>query len=305
MLPYHYKGALHPYSAVPAGSMEETMQSNNPVFARSEGFNGRAPQQAQYGYPTYPGAGPSTGYGQPGYTDPSTWQTGVPGGPAVEQRRMTIDSVVAKTAATLAIVVGVAAATWALMPNEFLGMAWMVGAFGGLGVALAVSFKRTISPALVVTYAALEGLFVGAISETFNAYFGDGIVQGAVIGTFIAFAGTLAAYKFFNITVTPKFRKVVTIAMFGFVGLVLLDFLLSFAGLSFGFNGFGMIGLIATVIGLVLGVLMLVLDFDYVERGVAAGLPERESWRAAFGLTVTLVWLYIEMLRLLAILRSE
>jgi len=283
------------------------MQSNNPVFARSSGFNGRAPQQAQYGYPTYPGAGPSAGYGQPGYTDPSTWQTGTP---TVEQRRMTIDSVVTRTAATLAILVASAAVTWYLLSpvEEHLPettTAWMVGAFGGLGLALVVSFKRTISPVLVMAYAVLEGVFIGAVSLYFNTLFGDGIVMNAVIGTFVAFAGTLAAYKFFNISVTPKFRKVVTIAMFSFVGLVLLDFLLSFANLDFGFNGFGMMGLIATVVGLVLGVLMLVLDFDFVERGVAAGLPEQESWRAAFGLTVTLVWLYIEMLRLLAILRGD
>lgn len=277
------------------------MQSNNPVFARSSGFNGRAPQQAQYGYPTYPGAGPSAGYGQPGYTDPSTWQTGTP---TVEQRRMTIDSVVTRTAATLAVVVAVAAVTWVMMPEQYLGMAWMAGAFGGLGVALVVSFKRTISPALVLAYAGLEGLFVGAVSKTFEALY-HGVVPGAVLGTLVAFVGTLAAYKFFNIRVTNKFRKVVTIAMFSFVGLVLLDFVLSLFGASFGFNGFGPLGLIATVIGLVLGVLMLVLDFDFVERGIEAGLPEQESWRAAFGLTVTLIWLYIEMLRLLAILRGD
>jgi uncharacterized YccA/Bax inhibitor family protein len=281
--------------------MEETMQSNNPVFARSDGFNGRAPQQAQYGYPTYPGAGPSTGYGQPGYTDPSTWQTGTP---TVDQGRMTVDSVVTRTAATLAVVVLVAALTWTVMPNELLGPAWMVGAFGGLGVALVLSFKRNISPALVMTYAALEGLFVGAVSETFEALY-EGVVPGAVLGTLVAFAATLAAYKFFNITVTPKFRKVVTIAMFSFVGVVLLDFVLGLFGASFGFNGLHGLGFIATCIGLVLGVLMLVLDFDFVERGVAAGLPERESWRAAFGLTVTIIWLYIEMLRLLAALRGD
>jgi uncharacterized YccA/Bax inhibitor family protein len=281
--------------------MEETMKSNNPVFARSDGFNGRAPQQAQYGYPTYPGAGPSTGYGQPGYTDPSTWQTGTP---TVDQGRMTIDSVVTKTAATLGIVVLVAALTWTVLPEQYLGMAWMVGAFGGLGVALAVSFKRTISPALVMVYAALEGLFVGAVSKVFESLY-EGVVPGAVLGTLVAFVGTLAAYKFFNITVTPKFRKIVTIAMFSFVGLVLLDFALSFAGLDFGWNQLDGLGFLATCIGLVLGVLMLVLDFDFVERGVAAGLPERESWRAAFGLTVTLIWLYIEMLRLLAARRGD
>jgi uncharacterized YccA/Bax inhibitor family protein len=286
--------------------MEETMQSNNPVFARSGGFNGRAPQQAQYGYPTYPGSGPSAGYGQPGNTDPSTWQTGTP---TVEQRPMTIDSVVTRTAATLAILVVTAAATWILLPDPDTNIqptmtAWMVGAFGGLGLALVVSFKRVISPALVMAYAALEGVFIGAASMFFETVW-PGIVSSAVLGTLAAFVGTLAAYKFFNITVTPKFRKVVTIAMFSFVGLVLLDFVLSLFGASFGFNGFGPIGLIATVIGLVLGVLMLVLDFDFVERGVAAGLPEKEAWRAAFGLTVTLVWLYIEMLRLLAILRGN
>ena len=123
------------------------MQSSNPVFARSSGFNGRAPQQSQYGYPTYPGAGPSAGYGEPGYTDPSTWQTGAPGGPAVAEERMTIDSVVMRTAATLAVVVVVAALTWVVMPDELLGPAWMVGAFGGLGVGLVLSFKRKISPA--------------------------------------------------------------------------------------------------------------------------------------------------------------
>jgi uncharacterized YccA/Bax inhibitor family protein len=90
--------------------------------------------------------------------------------------------------------------------------------------------------------------------------------------------------------------------MFGFVGVAFLDLVLGFFGASFGFNGFGTLGLISSVIGLGLGVLMLILDFDYVERGIRAGLPERESWRAAFGLTVTIVWIYIVLLRILAIL---
>jgi uncharacterized YccA/Bax inhibitor family protein len=118
-------------------------------------------------------------------------------------------------------------------------------------------------------------------------------------------AGTLAAYKFFNIQVTPKFRKFVVAAMFGFVALVLLDFVLSFFGAEIGFNNFGTLGLIMSVVGLAIGVLMLILDFDFVERGVAAGLPEVESWRAAFGLTVTIIWIYIEILRILAILRGS
>jgi uncharacterized YccA/Bax inhibitor family protein len=81
----------------------------------------------------------------------------------------------------------------------------------------------------------------------------------------------------------------------------MLDFVLHFFGADFGFNGLGTMGLLSSVLGLGLGVLMLILDFDFVERGIAAALPERESWRAAFGLTVTLVWIYIELLRILAI----
>ena len=126
-----------------------------------------------------------------------------------------------------------------------------------------------------------------------------------MVGTFAAVAGTLAAYKFFNIRVSPTFRKWVVGAMLGFVAVSLLDIVLSFFGSSFGFNGFGPMGLMSSVIGLGLGVLMLILDFDFVERGVEAGLPERESWRAAFGLTVTIIWIYIELLRILAILRGD
>jgi len=173
------------------------------------------------------------------------------------------------------------------------------------------SFKRIVSPPLVLAYAALEGLFIGAFSKVMEGVFGDpqsgypGLVVGAVLGTLGAVAGTLAAYKFFDIKVGQKFRTWVVAAMFGFVALSLFDFILGFFHASFGFNGFGGLGLIASLVGLGLGVLMLILDFDYVERGIAAGLPERESWRAAFGLTVTIIWIYIELLRILAILRGN
>ena len=134
---------------------------------------------------------------------------------------------------------------------------------------------------------------------------GGATVLATVLGTLAALGGTLAAYKFFDIQVSNRFRKIVIASMFGFVAVSLLDFILSFFGNSFGFNGFGPLGLISSVIGVVIAVFMLILDFDFVERGIAAGLPERESWRAAFGLTVTIVWLYIELLRILAILRGN
>jgi uncharacterized YccA/Bax inhibitor family protein len=226
---------------------------------------------------------------------------------------MTIDTVVQKTGITLGLAVLTAAITWVLTGDprnpaaaSTLMMLWMGGAFAGLGLALVLSFKRTVSPALVLAYAVVEGVFIGAMSKYFETLW-PGIVVGAVVGTVAAVAGTLAAYKFFNIQVTDKFRKVVTIAIFSFVGVMLINWVLSLTGVlqSGGLRGFNTLGLAISAIAVVLAVLMLILDFDFVEQGVAAGLPERESWRAAFGLTVTLVWLYIELLRILAILRGS
>lgn len=278
------------------------MQSSNPVFTRSEGFNGRRTSQSGVTYPDY--------------NQPSAWGTGAPQGPdqyapAQPQAPMTIDSVVQKTGLTLGLTVLAAAATWVLTGDprdqaeaSRLMMLWMFGAFAGLGLSLVISFKKAISPGLVLAFAVVEGIFVGAMSKYFEAMW-PGIVMSAVMGTMAAAVGTLAAYKFFNIQVSDKFRKFTVAAMFGFVGVMLFDFVLSFFGASVGFIEFGVLGLVMSLIGLVIGVFMLILDFDFVERGIEARLPEVESWRAAFGLTVTLVWIYIQLLRILAILRGQ
>lgn len=298
------------------------MQSNNPVFRRAEGFNGPA---NQYGNPAYPGNGAAyQGYAQPGYpppvygTDPSTWGTGAPSYPP-QTRPMTIDSVVQKTGAALGIVVLTAALTWILsgpivdeaglvVNPDNLQLVYLlsaVGAGGAFILSLVNSFKRVISPALVMAFCAFEGVALGALSKMFDAYFPPGVVTGAVIGTFAAFAGTLAAYKFFNIRVTGKFKMFVMAAVFGMVGLSILELVLSMFGAGLGLFGFGTLGLITAIVGLVLGIFMLVLDFDFVEHGIAAGLPEVESWRAAFAMTVSLVWIYTNLLRLLAIFSQD
>ena len=129
--------------------------------------------------------------------------------------------------------------------------------------------------------------------------------RSALSSTIAAFAGTLFVYRFFNIKVTDKFRRGLTAVMFGFVAVLLLNFVLSFFNADFGLRDFSGLGLIVSIVAVVLGVLCLILDFDFVENGIKAGLPERESWRAAFGLTVTLIWLYLEILRILAILRGD
>jgi len=283
------------------------MKSNNPVFARSEEFN-RTSSNA-YGNQTYPGGGSSyPGYGDAG-TDPSTWGTGTPG--QVDERRMTVDSVVQKTAISVALVFIAAFATWAYLgdvsTDADLGQVYllaMLGSGGAFLLSLANSFKRVISPALVMLFAVAEGVALGAVSMMFEAQY-PGIVTSAVLGTFAAFIGTLAVYKFLDIKVGDKFRRGVIAAMFGMVGLGLLSLVLSFFGINTGIYGNGGIGFIFALAGLVLGVFMLILDFDFVENGVAAGLPERESWRAAFGLTVSLVWIYTNLLRILAIIRGD
>jgi len=285
------------------------MQSNNPVFRNSDEFNGRASNA--YGNQVYGGSGTATpGYGT---TDPSTWGTGSPTDSGADARVMTIDSVVKKTGLTLIVLLIAAFATWTLTPatsdtmtqaqiNQ-LYAAMTIGGLGAFALSMLNSFKRVISPAFVLAFAALEGVALGAFSKFFDYQYGGGIIIQAVIGTFAAFAGTLAAYKFFNIKVSDKFRMGVIAAMFGMVGLMLLQLVVGFFGADLGFSSLTGIGFVFSVLGLVLGIFMLVLDFDFVENGVRAGLPERESWRAAFGLTVSLVWIYTNLLRILAIMR--
>jgi uncharacterized YccA/Bax inhibitor family protein len=285
------------------------MQSNNPVFRRSEGFNKNA-----YGNPTYAGNGqPHTGFGSgSGYTDPSTWNVGTPGAPTRVSAPMTIDSVVQKTAISLGVVIIAALATWIMTPDVSepganlgsLGAAITVGALGAFALSMVNSFKRVISPALVLAFAALQGVALGGFSKLIDAAYGGGLVAPAVLGTFAAFAGTLAAYKFFDIKVGTKFRMIVMAGVFGMVGLALLELVLGLFGASFGLFGIGGIGLVTAIIGLALGIFMLVLDFDFVEQGIANGLDERESWRAAFAMTVSLVWIYQNLLRILAAFRQ-
>jgi len=295
------------------------MQSNNPVFRNSDEFNGRGTNA--YGNEVYGGSGAAhQGYGTSTAPDPSNWGVGTPGthqpyGRQADTRPMTIDSVVQKTGLALLVVIVTAFATWVVTPaiteNGTLSQsaisqlyaAMTIGGLTAFGLSLLNSFKRVISPAFVLLFCAAEGVALGAFSKFFEYQFGGGIVIQAVIGTFAAFAGTLAAYRFFDIQVSNKFRMGVIAAVFGMVGLGFLEVILSLFGSGLGFYGFGLSGLLFSVAGLVLGIFMLVLDFDFVENGIRAGLPERESWRAAFGLTVSLVWIYTNLLRILAIMR--
>jgi uncharacterized YccA/Bax inhibitor family protein len=289
------------------------MQSNNPVFRRSEAFNGQA---NAYGNRTYAGNGnPYAGYG-----DPATWGTGTPGSPThlPATRRtgpMTIDSVVQSSAISFAVVLVAAVATWLMTPAIENGMssadaqkiylAITIGGGAAFGLSLVNSFKRVVSPALVLAFCAAEGVALGALSKFFDAQYQHHIVINAVLGTFGAFAGTLAAYKFFDIKVGQKFRVFVVASMFGLVGLSVLELILNLFGSGTGLFAVSGLGMLTAFAGLALGVFMLILDFDIVEQGVAAGVDERESWRAAFALTVSLVWIYTNLLRILAFFNQD
>jgi uncharacterized YccA/Bax inhibitor family protein len=294
-----------------SASKEETMQSNNPVFRRSEQFNGKA---NAYGNQTYAGNGSSYA----GYGEPATWGTGTPGAPTQtpgSTRRMTIDSVVQASAISLLVVVASAMVTWIMTPAITSSMAqadankiylaMTIGGGAAFGLSLVNSFKRIVSPPLVLAFCVAEGIALGALSKFFDAQYAHHIVINAVMGTFAAFAGTLAAYKFFNIKVGAKFRTFVIAAMFGMVGLSVLELVLSMFGSGTGLFGVTGLGMLTAFAGLALGVFMLILDFDMVEKGVAAGIDERESWRAAFALTVSLVWIYTNLLRILAFFNQD
>ena len=260
------------------------MRSSNPVLGRA--FN-------QRGYAAFD---PSTIN-----SDPAAMEDlyNAPAASSIRTGRMTIDDVVTRTGILFAVLVAVGAAAWTL--NLGTG-AMMLGVFGGFALAMVNSFSKSVKPALAIAYAAFEGLALGTISHIYNSYY-QGIVSQAVIVTICAFTGMLFAYKSGRIRVTPKFTKVLMTALIGYLVLGLLSFIGSFFGASiYSVGGFG---LIIAAGGMVLASFFLILDFDQIQKGINAGAPQAESWRAAFGLMVTIVWLYLEVLRLLSILRGN
>ncbi|MGW6280030.1 Bax inhibitor-1/YccA family protein [Kribbella sp. NPDC055071] len=273
------------------------MQSSNPVLNRSSAF---APGQGQ----AYPGAAPygrPTGYGYGGPGQPPQQYQGAP----ASSRPMTLDDVIVKTSLTLGVVVVAAALAWWRTPDNLVTPVFLAGALVAFAIAMVLSFSRKISPALVMVYAAAEGVFLGIGSKFIANWVGDpGIIVQAVLATLLTAAATLATYKYFAIKVTPRFTKMVIIATMGFAGVLLVNLLLSLFGVNSGISGFGPLGLVFAALGAGLAVFNLILDFDLIERGVRDGAPQNEAWRAAFGLTVTLVWLYWNILRILAILRG-
>ncbi|KUM69576.1 Bax inhibitor-1/YccA family protein [Streptomyces griseorubiginosus] len=295
------------------------MRSSNPVFSRRgfsrdngyAGFN-TAPQAggAAVGTQGNPYAQPQA---NPYATNPyaQDLQQGAPPHAPVTTGRMTMDDVVLRTGTTLGVLIVTAALSWVLLPVDDANISRSYGigigaALIGMVLALVQSFKRKATPALIVSYAAFEGVFLGVISSIVDNRIASGAAMQAVIGTLAVFAAVLVAYKAGWIRVNRRFYGFVMAATLGFLLLMVVNMLFAVfgGGDGLGFRSGGL-GILFGVIGVLLGACFLALDFKQVEDGIAYGAPKEEAWLAAFGLTLTLVWIYMEFLRLVAILNSS
>ncbi|WP_406139339.1 Bax inhibitor-1/YccA family protein [Streptomyces sp. NBC_01089] len=288
------------------------MRSSNPVFSRRgfsrdngyAGFNA-APQAGgpAAGNPyaqTPPGQNPYAA--NPYATNPYATDPYGPQAPA-RAGAMTMDDVVSRTAVTLGTVAVGAALAWVLLPVSSTSYGLAIGAaLVAFVLAMVQSFKRTPAPALILGYAFFEGVFLGVISEMYNSQWSGAPFQ-AVLGTMAVSAASLLAYKQRWIRVTARYARIgMTIAM-AFLMVMVVNLLLVAFGIAGngGLRDFGPLGALVGVLAILIGCFFLTLDFKQIEDGITYGAPRQESWLAAFGLTMSLVWIYLEMLRLVAI----
>lgn len=284
--------------------------NSNPAFTnnpnRAQSWSGNQGQQFDVQSP----------YQQPGA--PSAQQLNDmydrPAATAAETGRMSIDGTIVKTAMTLGVValgfVATMAVFFAGLQTPFYVLTYG-GALVGFVLALVNIFKREPSRGLILGYAAAQGLFLGGISTMFEFLLGmPGIIMQALIATACVFAATLALYAFRIVRTSPRMTKIFFIALIGYALFSVVNLIMMWTGATqheFGMRTmevFGIpLGLILGVLAVLLGAYSLVMDFEMTENGVKRGAPAKYEWQAAFGITVTIIWLYIEILRIIAILR--
>ena len=295
------------------------MAGGNPVFDRLNrqieqeryaGFN--APQQGQQG----PQGQQVTGAATTGYAaqDALTAQqldelyARQSAGP-VDTGRVTLDDVVMKSLTLFVITIAAAAASWFISSgNESLGLTfWIGGAIGTLALGFAIAFMKKVSVPLLVVYAVVQGAFVGAFSEYINSvpqY--SGVVVMAVLATLCVFVAMYIGYATGFVKVNAKTRRMFFFAIVGYGLFSLLQFVLLLTGVidGWGFGGSGGLGIILSLLGTALASYSLAIDFDSIDRAVQMGAPQKYSWLLAHGLIVSVVWLYIEFVRLFARMRD-
>jgi uncharacterized YccA/Bax inhibitor family protein len=281
---------LNPVQA-PSGSQEEQVRStSNPAFRNLPvgGQGGTAGYQTQtQDYPVQPGHG---------YAPPTAGD-----------RPMTVDDVVTKTGATLGVALIVGVGTAFAVRGQDISVAYppmIIGMLAGLVLALIIIFKRTPNPALVLSYAAAEGVFLGSITGVMD-YFIPGIGAQAILGTALVFVTMLVVYRTGAIRVTPKLTRWIIGATVGAAGLMLINLVLSLFGINTGLRDASPLGIGITLLFIGIAAFNFLLDFDMADQMIRNGVSAKFAWYVAFGLLVTLVWLYLEMLRLLAYLNSD
>ena len=276
-------------------------ETSNPVFRSLPKQRGG---YAQFGSGV---AGAATQYGH--QTDPYAPYTAQRSGVS---RPLTIDAVVTKTGITLAVLSVAALVSYFLVESNqaLAGPLTFIGAFGGFGLVMIATFARKQdSPAIVLSYAVLEGLFLGAFSFLLTNFSvssssAGAMIGQAVLGTIGVFVGMLVVYKTGAIRVTPKFTRMVVASLFGVVVLMLGNLVLGMFGVGhgagMGLRSGGPVAIIFSLVCIGIAAFSFLIDFDAADQMIRAGAPEKAAWGIALGLTVTLVWLYIEILRLLS-----
>ena len=227
-------------------------------------------------------------YNQPAYLR----QTG----PA---RYMTLDDVVVRLGAMLATILATGTVAWSLTNTRTASPLLFLGVFGGLALALYITFTMRANAVTSLLYAGLEGLALGSISRLYEAAY-HGVVVQAVIGTVMVAVGVLVAYRVGAIRVTPKFWRITVAATFGILGLFVVNAIAyAFTPHGLGLNGNGGFAILITLVCILVAAMNLVIDFDFVEQSIRRGSDVKLAWYGSFAITVTLVWLYLEILRLL------
>jgi uncharacterized YccA/Bax inhibitor family protein len=236
-------------------------------------------------------------YNQPAYTPPAAQTT----------RFLTLDDVITKTATVLGVGILSAIVTIYFFLSSGINVWALVvpAAIVGLVLSLVIIFKTSSNPGLILLYSLAEGVMLGGITGLFESipqY--EGIGLQALAGTMGVFIGMLVVYKTGAIRVTPKFTKMIIGAMFGIMALLLVNLVMSMFGVSVGIRNGGGWAIAISLVIIVVAALSFLLDFDQIEKAIKAGVPAQTAWYYAFGLMVTLVWLYLEILRLLSYFRD-
>lgn len=303
---------------------------SNPVFDRIEkdaraGYAGfGSPRGSQGAADSRPGYPAPSGYSTPpGYPPPQYGQTSHgqmspeqldelyqrPAAGPVSMGRVTVEDVVMKTATLFALMLLTAAASWFMLPVApgLAGIALLGSIVATLALGFVIALKKTISVPLIVVYALLEGVLVGTVSRLYETRW-NGIVPIAIVATLSVFAGMLVGYRSGIIKVTSKSRRIASMAIMGYLIFMLVNLVVAMFGGNQGFGIFArgsMMGILISVFAVGLASYALAMDFDSIESAVRAQMPEKYSWLLAHGLIVTLVWLYLEILRLLSHFQSS